>query len=114
MSVREQIMAITTCACDGSHFKDGFTAALAEAADIAEAREKELLKEIEDLIEDYNLLSKDFAQLSNDKASLIADIRACVKCDGIVVQESGFHNYSGEAYLQADIEAILAKYEAKP
>ncbi len=49
-----------------------------------------------------------------EKATLIANIRSCVKCPEIVVQENGISQYVGEAYPESDIEAILAKYEAKP
>lgn len=92
MGVSQQIMALSDDH-PGDAFDIGKNLGLEIASTIAEAREKELLAE---------------------KAALIADIRACVKCAEIVVQENGLSHYVGEAYPEADIEAIIAKYEGKP
>ena len=118
MSVREQIMALSID-IDKSWNETldyGFNQGLYKAAAIAEAREKELqakhAKEIEDVMSDYGLLCKDFAQLSNDKAALIAELR------GLKRYQTNSYEWNeaddGDCYSVNEAKAILAKYEAKP
>jgi hypothetical protein len=98
MSVREQIMAIP---CPPN--KLGFNIALKQAADIAEAREKELLAKITEL-ENKVLFTAteyqfDLNQERAKQAALIAELSGLNWCN------------LTDAHR---IDAILDKYEAKP
>lgn len=106
MGIREQIMALPIANKYGIPYSHNWLLSL--ASNIAEARERELqtkhAKEIEDVMSDYGLLCKDFAQLSNDKAALIADIRK-------LHRNHCAENTQTAVIGRYALETILTKYE---
>lgn len=74
MSIRERIMAIRPIfADDAPEFHYGcFYRGCELSADIAEARERELQNELDDVLSDFADLRKDFAELSESEQRLLA------------------------------------------
>jgi len=112
MGVREKIMALRHMEPQGfmdtssrTVFAYGQHEAKLKCADIAEARERDLLERVEkaENMERIALarLEAREKELLTEKAELIAELRT-IKRDGI----SGFIDYD-------DVQAILAKYEEK-
>lgn len=108
MGVREDIMAIPVSKVEG------FTVHIATndqvrrmAADIAEARERELLAELADIKECHNNL------LQSDKSviqQMIAEFRELSR--GFIGWDEKFYEQDCGDYIETkSLEAILAKYE---
>ena len=107
--VREQIMAIEPDFAGAQEVHYGsFYRARERAADIAEARERELLAEHEKWKADFNLVYKllenDIIELNSKHEALIAELRSTpTSCDG---------DDENDRFLRVgEIESILAKYE---